>query len=258
MEYDKLIQLTLGVPALAKAAQDMAEDTGVLNLVHPDWENKLKQYDVHQRHLQHKVIYSKGKYCRDNKVYVRNIVKSADIYKVIVLGAMYYDNPKDGKASSIIARDCLPLREIGLAMQENAQHQLHDGARLFFDICDPSICIVCQEAHKTLNVPIDYERNWCVTKLRVFDGRDMKFTFKKHLEDVMQRIQFLAICQISIKSRSVFGEDKYKIGGNISNIIVFQPSIIQPRQDMVFMVRDTPSIEYTEDENKKDDVTEIP
>lgn len=256
MEYNKLIQLTLTNSELAKAAQDMSDVSGALNLVDLDWENKLKEYDVHQRHLEHKVLYSKGKYCRDNKVYVRNIVKPSDVYKIIVLGAMYYDKPEDGKPSSIIARDCLPLGEIGKAMQENPQHNLHDGARLFFDICDPSICVICQEAHKAQNVPIDHKRNWCVTKLRVYDGLNLKHTFKMHLEDVMQRIQFLAICQVSIRSRSTFGDDKYKIGGNISNIIVFQQSVIQPRQDMTFMIRDTPSIEYPEEENADDEGVE--
>lgn len=257
MDYNKLVQLTLSNSDLAKAAQDMANVSGAVNLVDNDWENKLKGYDVHQRHLEHKVMYSKGKYCRDNKVYVRNIVKPSDVYKVIVLGAMYYDKPKDGKPSSIIARDCIPLCEIGKAMQENPQHHLHDGARLFFDICDPSICITCQEAHKAKNVPIDYERNWCVTKLRVYDGLNMKHTFKKHLEDVMQRIQFLAICQVCIRSRSTFGDDKYKIGGNINSIIVFQQSVVQPRQEMLFMVRDVPAIEFPEEEGNAEDVVQI-
>lgn len=259
MEYERLIKHTLANPVLSKTIQDMVNDCGILNLITPDWEVDLKEYPVHQRHMEKRVSFSKGHVCNEDKAFVRNIALPSDRYKVLLLGQWYYDVSKETH-TSFVSCDCPPLTTIAETMRENPNQKLHDGARFFMDHCDPMLCITCSEAHKVNNVSIDSKRNWCVKKIRVFNGRDVKFTFKKILENTLKNLgQFYAICQVCIKSRTTFGDDKYKISGHIKDLIVFQESAIQPRMNLEFVeVSLTPHcIEFPSDNPPEEKVENI-
>ncbi|GFT75880.1 uncharacterized protein NPIL_18931 [Nephila pilipes] len=266
MEYSKLTDYTLACPILAQAIHSMASESGLLNLIDPDWETKLKEYSIYQRHMEKRVPFSKGKACRNDKAYVKNITIPALSYKIIVLASMTCSRVKPDEPGEplgdlhFVTRECPPLTRIGEAMQETLAQKLHDGARLFMEYCNPALCSACMTAHQQHHMPCDVHRNWCVMKTRMFDGQKMTNAFKKQLEPILDGIgSFLAICQLQIFSRTIFGEDKYKIGGKIKNIIVFQESAIQPRVEMNFMeeIFLPAAIEYTPEEKDEDSVEHV-
>ncbi|GBN19730.1 hypothetical protein AVEN_261806-1 [Araneus ventricosus] len=258
MEYPNLIQYTLACPVLKKTIHEMAVGSGTLNLVHPDWESRLHEYSVHRRHLKKEVAFSKGRACRQDKAHVRNISIPSNAYKVIVLGKLSCSRSKsqelDGPPGDIhfVARECPPLTRIAEAMKDSPSQKLHDGAILFMEHCDPALCNQCLTAHTQRRVPWDRRRNWCVLKTRKFNGMKLEHDFKTKLVPVLEGLgSFYAIAQLNIFSRTTFGEDTFKIGGKIKDLIVFQESAILPRvEEIVFSERSTiPSIEFPEEEN---------
>lgn len=256
MEYNTLIKHTLESPVLSKAIQEIEDDSGYFNLIDPNWETKLKEYPAHQRHLSGQVEYNRGKTCgEEQSAYVRRIIYSKDKYKLIIVSYWTYDASKILKRgySSFIARDCAPISEISKAMAEKGTRSLHDGARFFMTHCDPNICNTCVQAHTERNIPLDLESNWCVKRLRIFDGKHLKYIFKKPLEDMLKKMGlFLAICQVCIESRTTFQEGKLKVGGNIQQIIVFQETAIKSAPlDFVSLTNYTPAIEYTDDDKEE-------
>ncbi|GFW05472.1 uncharacterized protein TNCV_1699601 [Trichonephila clavipes] len=261
MEYSQLIKKTLAVDVLKKAIHDMATGSGMLNLVDSEWENTLQTYPVHRLHMEKKVSFSKGHACHVDKAYVKNIANPLNSYKVIVVAHMSCDRTKSQHSEGLlgdlnfIAKECPPLTLIGEAMRETAQQKLHDSARLFKETCSPVLCNTCRTLHQKHHIPCDVHRNWCVKTTRMFDGENLTHAFKKQLEPILESIgTFLAICQLQIYSRTTFGEDKYKIGGKIKNIIIFQESAIQPHMEMMFMqsVSLPAAIEYNQEGNEED------
>lgn len=264
MEYPNLIECVLKCPILANAIEEMTLDSGMLNLVHPDWESKLNKYPVHQRHLNKEVAFSKGHVCNNDKAYIKHIAVPRNSYKVIVLASLACTRKKPQEPESppgdlyFIARECPPLTCIAEAMKESPSHKLHDGANLFMEYCNPILCNICLTEHTKQHVPYDIHQNWCVLKTRKFDGNELTHDFKKSLEPVLERLgSFLAIVQLNIYSRTTFGEDKFKIGGKIKNLLVFQESAIQPRVTMKFSKELTvlPSIEFPNGEDANDEDT---
>ncbi|GFQ85489.1 uncharacterized protein TNCT_352571 [Trichonephila clavata] len=260
MEYSQLIHNTLNVPVLKKAIDDMATESGMLNLVNPDWEKKLDDYPVHQMHVEKQVSFSKGHACHVDKAYVKNIANPFNSYKVMVMALMSCDRTKSQDSEgfqgdlNFIVKECPPLTLIGHAMRETSQQKLHDAARLFKETCSPLLCNTCRTAHQKYHMPCDVHRNWCVMTTRVFDGENLTNAFKKQLEPILESIgTFLAICQVQIYSRTTFGEDKYKIGGKIKNIIIFQESAIQPHMEMMFMQNESlpAAIEFNQETNEE-------
>ena len=271
MDYDKYIENIGNIPVLLKATENLATYSGSANLVQKDWSSVLENLPVHQSHKLNKVQYSKG-YSGLNGAYnVRSVTHSTNTYKVIVLGSFYLDKPKDLKklgeavdshASndwSFKTRTCPPLQNIGLAMRENDEKILNDGARLFMESCTPAMCFHCQTYHKQFNVECDLNHNWCVTKLRIFNGETIYNTFKSQLINMLQNMgTFLAICQVNIYSRTSYGDDKFKVGGIIKNIIVFQEAAIIPQQmkfvEEMNLQPPTPrAIEFPRDEATEDE-----
>ncbi|GFQ64475.1 uncharacterized protein TNCT_525631 [Trichonephila clavata] len=260
MEYSQLIINTLNVPVLKKAIHGMAAESGMLNLVDPDWEKKLEDYPVDRMHVEKQVSFSKGHACHVDKAYVRNIANPLNSYKIIVVALMSCDRTKSKDSEGLfgdlnfIAKECPPLTLIGQAMRETTQHKMHDAARLFKETCSPVLCNTCRTAHQKHHIPCDIHRNWCVMTTRMFDGENLTNAFKKQLEPILEGIEtFLAICQLQIYSRTTFGEDKYKSGGKIKNMIIFQESAIQPPMEMTFIqsVSLPVAIEYNQELNEE-------
>ncbi|KAG8156130.1 hypothetical protein JTE90_016687 [Oedothorax gibbosus] len=260
MDYDKHIEHIQGIPILLHEAETMASHSGSCNLVQKDWEETLENLQVHQNHKARRVQYSKG-YSGLNGAYnVRSVASSANTYKLVVLGSFYLDKPKEGDVHalndwSFKTRNCPPLQRIGEAMRESDSKTLNDGARLFMESCTPAMCVHCQTYHKKFNMECDLNRNWCVTKLRVFNGDTIKNTFKSQLTHMLDTMgTFMAICQINIYSRTSYGDDKFKVGGLIKNIIIFQESAILPQQ-MSFATEEgdtLPAIEFAEQKEEED------
>ncbi|GFQ65299.1 uncharacterized protein TNCT_647051 [Trichonephila clavata] len=172
---------------LKKAIDDMATESGMLNLVDPDWEKKLEDYPVHQMHVEKQVSFSKGHACHVDKAYVKNIANPFNSYKVMVmLSCRVIDQISRFRRISgdlnFIAKECPPLTLIGHAMRETSQQKLHDAARLFKETCSPLLCNTCRTAHQKYHMPCDVHRNWCVMTTRVFDGENLTNAFKKQLE----------------------------------------------------------------------------
>lgn len=262
MEYSNLIQGVLANPTLAKAVTDMVAQTGMLNLVNPEWESTLNDYPIHKLHVEKQVSFTKGHACNHEGAYVRNVSLPSQCYKAIVMGCFSGNRIKpkelDGSISdmSFVVRECPPLTTIAEAMAENKGQKLHDGARLFMENCYIELCSQCKSLHEEHKVPYELKTNWCVSKLRLFDGQTIKNTFKNVLVPIVENMgQFLAICQVVISSRTVFGENKYKIGGRIKHMIVFQESSIQPAIEMNVM--DCSSLQAIEYPSTKDDDEEV-
>lgn len=243
MEYEKYIEHIHNIPVLLRETEKLVRVSGYHNLVQRDWRATLENLDVHQNHQQNKVQYSKGHSGSNGAYNVRSVTSTANSYKVIVLGTFCLDRFKDQKKLNEVAdttasndwsfktRNCPPLQLIGEAMRESDSKTLNDGARLFMESCTPAMCHHCQTQHKQFNVECESKNNWCVTKLRIFNGETIYNTFKSNLVTMLQNMgAFMAICQVNIYSRTSYGDDKFKVGGILKNIIVFQESAILPQQ----------------------------
>lgn len=263
MEYPNLIEATLKCPVLANAVEEMAEDSGMLNLVRPDWESRLNEYPVHKRHLKKEVAFSRGRLCNQDKAYVKNIAVPRNSYKVIVLAtlacARSKSDPENPGDLYFIARECPPLTRIAEAMSESPSHKLHDGANLFMEYCNLKLCNVCLTHHTKFQIPYDLHRNWCILNTRKFDGKELTHDFKKILEPFLERCgSCLAIVQLNIFSRTTFGDDKFKIGGQIKHLLVFQESAIRPRINLKFSEQlPLPSIEFPKEDAESEQVRDV-
>ncbi|GFU24888.1 uncharacterized protein TNCV_339661 [Trichonephila clavipes] len=90
----------------------MVSESGMLNLVHPDWRKILQDYPVHRLHVDKQVSFSKGHACHVDKAYVKNIAKPLNSYKIIVVAHMSCNRTKpqdpDGLLGDLnfIAKEC--------------------------------------------------------------------------------------------------------------------------------------------------------
>ncbi|GBM54943.1 hypothetical protein AVEN_77843-1 [Araneus ventricosus] len=136
-------------------------------------------------------------------------------------------------------------------MSESPSHKLHDGANLFMEYFNLILCNFCLTEHTNRHVTYDLHQNWCVLKTRKFDSKKLTHDFKKVFEPVLDSIgSFLAIAELNIFSRTTFEDEKFKIGGKIKKLLLFQESAIQPRLNMMFSEELTlPSIEFPKEEN---------
>jgi hypothetical protein len=225
-----------------KAIRILEEYNRAVNLICPDWLNVLKEYPVYQKHVNRKAKYGKGKSCAKEKAYVRTIIDGQ--FNVIVAGEFsLVRGTEDEDEYSIVARSCEPLREIGLVMQDNPEWKLHDGGRYFVKTCEPRYCYFCKEEHKNRDIQLPRKNNWCVQSVRVFDG---KFLFQECTtplrDSLLEMKSFFAVFYMQISSRTTFGDNSYKIGGLIKEMIVFQENVLVPRQ--LENMQSQPAIEY--------------
>lgn len=259
MEYSALVTNILGCPLLANAIQDMTRRTQALNLIDPNWKNLLHQHETFKRHSDKLVKYSKGHSCSFDKAYVRSIISSNNHFNVIIAGSFQIVTAKnsngeclDQENCSFATRQCDPLTEIALAMKENPQQKLNDGARLFVSECNPMMCESCERNHSDYKVPIA-RKNWCVRTTRVYNGKQLNNEFKSRLLPTLLDLgSTLAIFNVQISSRTTFGDEMYKIGGQVKEMIIFQESALIPCENIRFsnnqMVSNpVPSIEYPEE-----------
>lgn len=246
MDYSTIVQTISKLPILRQGIEQMVNRTFAVNLVVDNWKNVLEKYEVHKAHLQRNVRYSKGHACVEDKAHVRNIISPKHCYNVIVAG--YFSiSVLEMREISFIVRQCEPLTEIGNAMKDGNCQNLHDGARLFVEECNPAMCSACIKSHRDYNVPL-CRRNWCVLKTRVFNGETINNIFKHHLEQTLTKgTVFMAVMCVQIYSRTTFGNDAYKISGKVKDMIVFQESVLSPREDLDFgllIKTPLPSVEY--------------
>lgn len=231
MEYDALVRNIDSCEILKKAVEKMAIATGALNLVSPDWETNLENYRPHKMHLENKVKYSQGHACCSSKAYIRNVIRAQDKYNVIVTGSFSIDAKNDtpvvateGEESdhSFVTRSSEPLTRIAEAMIENPLQNLNDGSRFFVENCNPMLCHKCVDSHRQRNIPIP-PKNWCVLSTRVFDGKRIRNDFKTFLiPNLLKMGSVFAVLHVQIYSRTTFGDNCFKIGGKIKEMIFFQ------------------------------------
>lgn len=251
MNYCALVQNILGCSVLREAVEQMNRKTLALNLIDTDWETALNESPVHQKHKSRSVKYSKGRKCVEDQAEVRHVISPKEVYNVVVAGT-FIGNEDD----SFSVRQCEPLTEIGKAMAENSVQKLHDGARLYVQECNPTLCHTCVKSHERFKVPFS-RINWCVLRTRVFNGETISNAFKCHLTPMLVKKGFMAIIHAQIFSRTTFGDDMYKLGGRIKDLIVFQESALESHEAINFGYVESqraPSIEYPPE--KQDDAAE--
>lgn len=259
MDYSTLVDNVQACPKLKTALDEMTQRTRAINLVVPDWKSTLYDHPIYKQHTSDVVKYSKGHACSDDKAYVRNIVNPNQYYNVIVAGCFSIDAGKTNiheyseslDYSSFITRKSEPLTEMGLSMKENTQKTLNDGARLFIDVCDPMLCHKCASNHRKHRIPIS-QKNWCVLMTRIYNGHDLHNAFKSRLAPTLLKLSsFLAILNLQITSRTTFGDDCYKIGGRVKEMIIFTESTLNLCENLSFSSIEenvVPSIEFPEED----------
>ncbi|GIX96210.1 uncharacterized protein CDAR_70371 [Caerostris darwini] len=271
MDYLALVGNILNCPILKDELTDMVERTRALNLVDPEWQSHLEEYPIYKRHLTKDINFSKGHMCLDDKCCVKNIISPSGYFNVIVAGvfSLHVKQPalegrQNANEVSFVTRQCQPLTMIGESMSDSPREKLHDGARLFPEVCDPMLCNKCVESHKRIKVPF-CKNNWCVTTTRIFDGNRIKNEFKSRLVFPLSKMgKFLAILHINIQSKTTFGDNVYKIGGRVKEMIIFQESSISQTKELNFDSIPTldasmfPSIEYPQEETEDDLIEAIP
>lgn len=253
MDYDILVQQIMNCAPLYEKVKAISKDGLTLNLVSKEWKAILETSELYKRHVEKKVKFTKGHECSDQKAHIRNIMNPRDQFNITVAGKWYLSKIKD-ETLTVVCQQSEPLTLIGKSMLESFDQKLHDGGRYFFSLCNPSYCSWCKEAHKQYNVPFS-KQNTCIYSTFIFDGIDIKNEFALTLQENLLRMgSFMAVFNILIKSRTTFGEDSCKMGGEIHDMIIFQEASIKPKRAInlnlsVSSIR--PHIEYPE-ENETD------
>ena len=222
--YQVLVQKVLSNDILFHAIREIEERTNALNLITESWEQTLENYSVYQVHKNGKAKYNKGHSCgAENKAFVKTIIPHDHIFNIIVAGEWYLQKPEKKREDfSFVVKNCEPLNKIGLIMREDEEKKLHTGARFFVNPCPQLLCHYCTTYHVNYKIPIP-NKNWCILRLKIFNGKTIYNMYKTLLQPALSSLpSFMGIFRLEVLSRTSFGENSYKICGNIEEMIVFQ------------------------------------
>lgn len=260
MDDSEFLTKILECPKLADAVKDLASRSGAINLVTPDWKNVLESTDLYTRHRSHKVRFSKGRDVRDKSVNVKTVIGTHNHYNVLVAGYWSLSLSTEGSANggsnpSFVCRLCAPLVSIGESMKESDQWKLQDNCRLFVETCNPVMCIECFKYRDLLLTTPD--NNWCIRTTRVFNGETIKNTTRTVIEQTFAlQGGFMGVLNLSLNSRLSFGDNLFKIGGVVKEMLLFKETSIYPRVEIDFDLplpqTNIPSVTYPEDETYKE------
>lgn len=247
MDYSLVVASIQSNRVLLNAVQDLEERTKALNLITHEWKSRLENTHAYQMHSNGEATYLKGRLCKSEMAYIKTLKFTNEMYPIIIAGEWYLQKDKYNNIS-VVSRECEPLRLIGLSMRVDPNSKLHDGGRFFIRICKPSFCHTCAEQHLDHKVPVA-DKNWCVNSLRVFDGNSIKNAFTINLqEDLLQLGKFMGIMYMIIDRRTTYGNNEYKLGGIIHELIVFQSSVLLPPASLMLgPTLDVPSVEFPEE-----------
>lgn len=248
MDYSTLVKCIFNNDILSKAVEDLANRTKILNLITSEWKHILENSDVYKTHLNGKAKYSKGHSVAKEKAFNRRLKYKNEMYTIIIAGEWSLTKTKEDEYS-VISRDCEPLQLIASSMREKTDNILHDGGRFFIRHCNPNLCSDCRSVHKKYEIPLT-SQNWCVKSLRIFDGKHITMTFAHILQQSLPKMgSFMGIFRMQIQSRTTFGDDCYKIGGVIDEMIIFQHSILLPAGIICLESTESlPCVEYPNEE----------
>lgn len=239
MDYFVLVDNILKNPILSKAVQDLEERTRALNLITPTWKEVLKKSPAYEAHSNRKAVYFKGHKCSNEKAYIRSLKNKNERYAVIVAGEWSLAKSEEDDYS-VVCRESEPMRKIAWSMREKDQDKLHDGGRFFIRTCNPMLCHDCSKSHAIHGVPL-LRKNWCIKSLRVFDGKEIKSAFTKCIQDNLVG-SFMGILHVVVHKKTTYGEDCFKVGGDIEELIIFQNSVLLPAP--ILVEEPVPAVEF--------------
>ena len=227
MDYISLVNSILAKEVLLEAVNSLSSRVESLNLVTPEWKTILENSKVYETHSNRKAKYLKGRLVAKEKAYNKRLKNPNDFYNIIVAGEWSLSKSEDNDYS-IVSRSCEPLQFIANSMKETSDSNLHDGGRFFIRECTVQFCDDCKQNHEKFQVPF-VTKNWCVKSLRIFNGNNIMHSFAYVLQKMLSKMgSFFGILRMQITSRTTFGDDCYKIGGTIEELIVFQHTVLLP------------------------------
>ena len=223
--YDDLITKILNKTQLKNAVDDMIDSSSnVLNLVSKDWKQTLENSEIYKLHNDKKISYSRNK-ANDSNFEVNTINSMDNCYHILVAGCWKFNNvvTKDkGPIASIVCKSSLPLVYIGKSMAAHNQQIFVDNCRFFPEPCIPELCSQC-----ALYKVNKHEKSWCILTTRVFNGERVLHTTQENITNTFGPFKFYGILRVDISSRTSYGENKYKIGGSCSNMLIFIESALR-------------------------------
>lgn len=256
MDYPSLINCIQSNATLSKAVLELVSRTQFLNLVTLNWKDALEGSEVYQKHVSGKVEYTQGRAVANEKAYNRRIKDQNEWYSVIVAGEWALDRDENSDDYSIVSRFAnahSPLHQITVSMRESERSSVHDGGRFFVRECNPHLCSDCRMVYSNLKMAPP-RKNWCVKSIRIFDGKQISIWCTKRFQEVLVNMTFMGVLKMVVQSRTTFGNNYYKIGGTIHEMILFQHSVLLPSISVYLEPSmNLPSIEFPEEAGKKDE-----
>lgn len=257
--YNDLVTKILNTPVLKKAMETMISCSDVLNLVSPNWEKNILNSTIYKTHNEKVVGYSKSK-SQENKFQCYSMNKMEYHYHVLVTGCWKFNIIKKDNTNveTIVCNSSQPLSLIGKSMAEHDRQAFVDNSRFFIQSCDASLCSTCEKAKE-----YSIENNtWCIKNTKVFNGERIRYMLRKHMLNAFGYSRFYGILRLRIHSRTTYGDNKYKIGGLCSDMILFNESALDPpiNIDYMFMSlqtssHDNPKITFPEDVEKNNETS---
>lgn len=255
MNYSSLVNNILSKKVLSEALNNLQSRVESLNLITPEWKTVLENSKMYQTHSNGKAKYHKGHLVCNEKAYTRCLKNPNDYYNIIIAGEWTLQKSEDNEFS-IVSRTCEPLHLIANSMRENLDSNLHDGGRFFIRECNIPFCDDCKKYHEKFKVPF-VNKNWCVKSLRIFNGTTILYSFTHIIQQMLTKMgSFMGIFRMLITSRTTYGDNYYKIGGIIEELIVFQHTVLLPFDLNLEASNMLPCTEYlVEEENGSENDT---
>lgn len=243
-EYTQLVELILKNEILLEEFKDiLVRDPSILNLITPEWEQRLLNNRKYQDFLKNgKNMFHKP--TSGDKFHNYQSLKQPDFQVLIAARCRFGKRYIQKQMPSILIDDSPPLIKISHAMLNDLVPDItvFDYFKFNLNQCSRDGCTSCFKSVKgfeELGMHVKDVPQPCIRDTRVFDGEVVVNRFLAQMESTFQR-EFLAILLLKPHARYGYTNletriENYRIAGNVIEIIAFFESRLDKQHKPVFL-----------------------
>ncbi|GFT26038.1 uncharacterized protein NPIL_17071 [Nephila pilipes] len=237
--YSTLVHQILQIPVLAEKVQDLVNESHqtYLNLVDPDWKQKLMNDACYQQFQNDAKRLFSSQRINQNKFRVQNLKDSATPLKVIIAGYCSMYNPytkTTNQMLSITLKESPLMNMLSKALTSDVDPltaKLSETTKVNFGGCS-MCCQYCSsaiESMSTKGVKLSFDCiQPCIVDTYVFDGKTLANRFGSQIKSYFPET-FIAILQLELNVRYFYTNkntsmDFIRVGGRALKMVAFPES----------------------------------